>query len=94
MILTQKTILTALTLSLAAFPAAAGIVRGAVYDKTTNEPLIGATVRVASSSTGTSTDIEGRYSLNIKEGKHSIIVSYIGYADTVVTAHIAPSFSR
>lgn len=63
-------------------------VRGTVFDKTTKEPLIGATVRIQSSQTGTSTDIDGHYSLNIKKGVHSIMVSYIGYADSTVVVNI------
>lgn len=91
MISNQKIILTFLSLTLATLSLQAGIVRGTVYDKTTKEPLIGATVRIQSSQTGTSTDIDGHYYLNIRNGVHSIMVSYIGYADTTVVANIGPS---
>ena len=91
MILSQKIILTFLSLALAPFSLQAGIVRGTVFDETTNEPLIGASVRVQSSQTGTTTDIDGHYSMNIKNGAYHIMVSYIGYADTTVVANIGPS---
>lgn len=91
MIFNHKIILTFLSLAMATIPLHAGIVRGIVFDKTTKEPLIGATLRVKSSRTGTSTDIDGRYTLIIKDGSHSITVSYIGYADTTVIADIRPS---
>lgn len=91
MIFNHKIILTFLSLAMATIPLHAGIVRGIVFDKTTKEPLIGATLRVKSSRTGTSTDTDGRYTLIIKDGSHSITVSYIGYADTTVIADIRPS---
>ncbi|MFZ6033637.1 MAG: TonB-dependent receptor [Melioribacter sp.] len=59
---------------------AAGGLRGRVFDKTTNEPLIGANVIVQGTSLGSATDLEGRYSIvGIPAGKHTIVVSYIGY---------------
>lgn len=88
MILNQKIIYALLSLAVAPIPLQAGIVRGIIYDKSTNEPLIGATVRENSSQTGTSTDIEGRYAMELKVGKHIITISYIGYSDTTVVADI------
>ena len=52
-------------------------VTGTVTDNE-GEPLIGATVQVAGTSTGISTDIEGNYTLTVPVGK-TIKVSYIGY---------------
>lgn len=88
MIFKQKIIITSMSIALAAAPLTAGVVKGIVFDKTTNEPLIGATVRVQSNQSGTSTDIDGRFSLNIKEGKHAITISYVGYNDTTVVAGV------
>lgn len=86
MTLKQKKVLAFLTLSLAMTTVQAGVVRGTIYDRTTKEPLIGATVRVGSGSSGTSTDVDGHYSLNLKEGDYKLIISYIGYTDTAVAA--------
>jgi TonB-linked SusC/RagA family outer membrane protein len=52
-------------------------VTGSVTD-TTGEPLIGATVAVKGTSVGTATDIDGNYSLNVREGA-TLLFSYIGY---------------
>ena len=52
---------------------------GYVKDAESGEDLIGATVAVAESSTGTTTNIYGFYSLTLPKGKYKIIVSYIGY---------------
>lgn len=88
MTVNQKIILTLLSATLASAPLHAGVIRGTVFDKATKEPLIGASVRANSNQTGTTTDIDGCYSMNLKEGKQSITVSYIGYADTTVVANI------
>lgn len=64
----------------------AGVVHGTITDKTTGEPLIGAVIRPEDGSKGTSTDIDGRYTLNLKDGRHRITVSYIGYNNTTVVA--------
>ena len=43
-----------------------------------NEPLIGATVMMKGSSVGTSTDIDGAYSLQVPS-KAVLVFSYVGY---------------
>lgn len=49
-------------------PAEAGPVTGVVVDSE-GEPLIGATVLVKGSSTGTATDIEGRFTVKAAPGQ-------------------------
>ncbi|MDR2907217.1 MAG: carboxypeptidase-like regulatory domain-containing protein, partial [Bacteroidales bacterium] len=44
-----------------------------------NEPIPFASVSVPGSTVGVSTDMDGRFQLNIPEGINSIIVSFIGY---------------
>ncbi len=53
-------------------------VSGVVISASDNQPLIGVSVLVKGTSTGTMTDIDGKYSLNVKSGS-TIIFSYIGY---------------
>ena len=52
-------------------------VSGTVVDEL-GEPLIGATVQQKGTSNGTSTDIDGKYTLTIAP-KGTITVSYVGY---------------
>lgn len=52
-------------------------VTGQVLDSATGEPLIGATVREDGTGNATRTDLNGRYSLNVKS--NAITISYIGY---------------
>lgn len=54
-----------------------GNIHGTVRDSQ-GEPLIGATVAVKGTSTGTTTDIDGNFTLpNV--GKGTLVVSYVGY---------------
>ena len=54
-------------------------INGVVVDKATQEPLIGATILVKGTSTGTSTGIDGDFSIKAPVGS-TLQVSYIGYA--------------
>lgn len=62
-------------------------VTGVVMDgDLADEPLVGATVSVggAKASTGTVTDINGRFTLKVPEATKSLVVSYIGYASRTI----------
>ena len=52
-------------------------VKGTVQD-TQGEPLVGATVLVQNSTTGTATDIDGHFTIKAPKGG-ALIVSYVGY---------------
>ena len=55
-------------------------IRGVVYDKKTNEVLIGASVIEVGSSNGTITDIDGQYSIKLSNSDKKILqASYLGY---------------
>lgn len=55
-------------------------VRGQVVDMETKVPLIGATIVLAGSSTGTTTDVNGNFSLkSVPIGRINIQISYLGY---------------
>src|SRR5690625_18168 len=59
-------------------------VSGRVTDAVSGEPLVGVTVIVEGTQTGTTTDMDGFYELNVPEGSESIAFSYVGYARQVV----------
>ena len=44
------------------------------------EPLIGASIHISGSNLGTTTDLDGRYQLNIPANYKNIEVSYVGYS--------------
>src|SRR5688572_13676699 len=53
------------------------MVRGTVVDNS-GMPIPGATVSVEGTTTGTATDIEGRYTLSVPEGS-TLVFSFIGF---------------
>lgn len=52
-------------------------VKGVVQDKE-GEPLIGATVLEKGTSNGTATDVDGKFTINVKSAKSVLVVSYVG----------------
>ena len=59
-------------------------IAGEVRDEKANEPIIGASVLVVGSQVGTVTDVDGRFILNIPEGKCNLQISMIGYKSQTV----------
>lgn len=84
------TALPALAVPAAPQASQAGSVKvtGTVTD-TNGEPLIGATVIVKGQSGGTATDVDGKFSLNVKPGA-TLVVSYVGYETKEVKASASP----
>lgn len=58
------------------------IVRGKVIDGETGEPLIGAVIYIESLTQGTSTNLNGDYSIELPVGEHLLKLSYIGYGES------------
>lgn len=58
-------------------------IRGIVSDDSTQEPIIGATIRVDGSMTGTTSNIEGDFVLECAVGD-TLTVSFVGYQDRSV----------
>lgn len=57
------------------------VLSGTVTDKGDGEPLPFATVKVGDGKEGTHADGDGRWALRLPEGKYTVTISYIGYAD-------------
>ena len=53
-------------------------ISGKVVSATDGEALIGATVQVQGTQTGTVTDFDGNFTLNAEEGQ-TLVISYVGY---------------
>ncbi len=69
----------------AAFASFAQITISGKVTAANGEPLIGATVQAKETSTGTTTDVDGNYSIEVA-GENSVLVfSYIGYQNAEVT---------
>ena len=54
-------------------------IEGYVYDNTSKESLIGATVVVLNTNNGTVTDLDGRFALQVNKLPVTILVNYLGY---------------
>ena len=80
----MKHILLGLLFALLTLPAMAQetVVTGNVVDEN-GEPVIGASVLVEGTKTGTVTDLDGNYSLSVPKGK-KVVISYIGYETMTV----------
>jgi TonB-dependent receptor len=67
-----------------------GSISGKIVDKNTNEELIGANVLIVGTTTGASTDIDGKYVINgLVEGNYTVKISYISYQTiTVEKVHV------
>ncbi|RDC65907.1 TonB-dependent receptor [Adhaeribacter pallidiroseus] len=59
--------------------AMAQSLRGRVTDAQTGEALPGVTIAVANTTTGTTTDTRGDYTLSLTNGPHQVQFSFIGY---------------
>lgn len=53
--------------------------KGKVTDQVTNEPLIGATIRVKETTIGTITDADGNFSLTVPDNAGTLMISYVGF---------------
>lgn len=60
---------------------AQGYVKGIVTDASAKETLIGATVVLKGTSTGITTDLEGRFTLQLPAGEQTIIIQFIGFVN-------------
>ena len=60
-------------------------VKGTVLDEN-GEPLIGVSIVVKGTSTGTITDFDGKFSINLPAGSKELVVSYIGYKEVIIAA--------
>lgn len=64
---------------------AQNVISGTVVSQEDDQPIIGASITVEGSRTGTVSDAQGRFSLTVPKGK-KIIVSYLGMQPQTVTA--------
>jgi len=66
--------------------ATTGSISGVVTDAQTDEPVVGVTVMVMGTNLGSSTDVEGRYTIiNVPVGTYTLRFSSVGYATVEVS---------
>ena len=73
-------------------------ITGRVVESPSNQPIPGANVVIKGTTTGTQTDTDGRFSLNVPSGNVTLVISFIGYTSqdiavgnrSTVTVTLAP----
>lgn len=60
-------------------------ISGTVTDANTGEPVPGATIIVEGSSTGTTTDMDGIFSLTVPDDTETLLISFVGYQSQEVS---------
>ena len=58
-------------------------VYGVVKDKASDEPVVGAIVRITNSNIGAVTDLSGEFAINVQKGD-ALMADYVGYASDMV----------
>lgn len=87
--MTMKNYLLTLAALLLTLPVALAqrTVTGSVLDAKTNEPLIGASIIIPGTTTGTVADVKGNFSITVPQSASSVTVSFIGYAAQEVSVN-------
>ena len=75
----RSLLFTVMAMFIAITSFAQGVVKGVVKDAKSNTTLIGATVLIKGSTNGTSTNVDGSFSLQAKAGQTKLVVQYVGY---------------
>jgi len=60
-------------------------IKGVISDKTTKETLVGATILIQGTTTGSTTDLDGNYKItSLAPGNYNLVVSYISYKTLLI----------
>ena len=80
----KLTLLFAMLMSVSFYAQASYTLTGIVTTSSDNQPLPRVTVRIVNATTGTETDFDGKYSIQVKRGD-VLEFSYLGYATQNIT---------
>ncbi len=67
---------------------------GTVYDKNSNETLIGVTIYLPEVGSGTMTNEYGFYSITVPKGNYKVQVSYLGYSTILQTLDLSSKTTK
>ena len=59
--------------------AAQGTITGTLIDGNSGEPLMFANVSIEGTTTGTDTDFDGKFVIEVEPGTYTVVASYVGY---------------
>ena len=82
-----KLLLTAITLSCLAIDVLAQVsISGKIVSADTNEPVVGANIRIDQSLSGCTTNDKGEFSIsNLPDGKHVLRITHVSYTPKSIT---------
>ena len=63
-----------------------GIIRGAIFEEASGEPLFGVSVLVKEIATGAVTDFDGKFEIQVAPGTYTLQISYISYSTVELTS--------
>lgn len=72
-------LLIGLLVSILSAQAQNGKIRGTIYETSTGESLVGVTVFITGTTIGTTSDLDGQFTLDVPPGSYAIRFSYISY---------------
>ncbi|MCA0131047.1 TonB-dependent receptor [Winogradskyella alexanderae] len=75
------------------FAFSQGKVTGTVIDGEFNEPMAFANILVKGTTTGTTSDFDGKYELELDEGTYTLVFSFVGYNTKEITDIVVTSGS-
>ena len=78
-------IVLSLSLNVSAFATNVLQINGSVKDATSGEPLIGCSVSTKGTTSGTITDLDGKFSIDVTDATTILVFSYIGYKTQEIT---------
>ncbi len=67
-------------------------ISGYIRDASDGEELIGVNISIQDIKVGTSTNVYGFYSLEVPEGKHDLVIQYIGYQTHTETIDLSGNY--
>ena len=73
------------TFSYSSAQSTKGTIRGTVRDAGNGEELIGATVVIVGTTTGSAADLDGKYSISVEAGTYDLQVSFVSYQSKTIT---------
>ena len=62
-----------------------GTIRGTVYEGGTGETLVGVSVVIEGTYTGTSTDLDGKFSIDIEPGTYNVTLTFISFQPITIS---------
>ncbi|QQS35868.1 MAG: TonB-dependent receptor [Ignavibacteriales bacterium] len=90
----MKNILLTITIlfcSIQIISAQQGTIKGTVKDNLSGSPLINVNVTLNEFASGTTTDKDGNYNLNVSSGYYHVTFSYVGYKTVTATVEVVPA---